>query len=129
MHRWSWWRSDVDAWSFRGMIPSWTAQDNDRKNNIKNIIWSNQQSTDWDLPIKQQRARELSESGRIATKQTAHLRVVGLQQTLPRNNWPNMRTSTSTVRGLDQGLEVWNRPKASSRPRTSWRFRKFKRLI
>ena len=81
------------------------------------------------------RSSDSSNRSWIATKRTTHLRAVGSRQTLPRNDWPNTRTSTNTarglesVRGLDQGLEVWNRPGARSRSRRLWRFKGFKRLM
>ena len=33
------------------------------------------------------------------------------------------------VRGLDQGLEVWNRPGAKSQPQRFWWFKRFRRLM
>ena len=106
VRRWSWWRFNVDAWSFRGMIPFWTAQENDCENDIKNIIQSNQRLTNWDLLTERPRTSDLSESGRIATKQATNLRAVGSRQTLSRNDWPNTRTNTST--GRSQRSEVWS---------------------
>ena len=44
MHTWSWWRFDVNAWLFKGIILSWTTQKKDCKNNIKNINWSRSKS-------------------------------------------------------------------------------------
>ena len=67
------------------------------------IIQSNQQSTDWDLPTERPRTSDSSKSSRIATKRATHLKAVGLRQTLPRNDWPNARTSTNTARGLRSG--------------------------
>ena len=52
VQRWSWWKSNVDAWLFRKMIPSWTAQENDRDNNIKSISQSSSRSSLRSRPIK-----------------------------------------------------------------------------
>ena len=99
VHGWSWWRFDVDAWLFKGMILSWTAQENDRKNDIESIIQSNQQLTDWDQPnewlgtSKQPRIIDWpSDWG-----QTTHPKAVGLCNavaTRPMITWSNTWSGT-----------------------------------
>ena len=64
-----------------------------------------------------------------ASNSSEYLRAVGLQQTLPRNDWPNTRMSASTARSLepvwvlDQEQKLWNRAGACSQPQ-SLMFRK-----
>ena len=83
----------------------------------------NEQTTENYRPTKQPRSSNLSESGRIATKQATHLKAVGLWptdqtigQTRARVKAPPLRSEL--VKDLDQGLEVWNWPGAKRRP---WR--------
>ena len=80
--RWSWWRSDVDTWLFRGMIPSWTAQENDRKNDIESIIRSNQWSTNRDLPNKRLGTSEQPRTIDQSSDQgrATHPRAIGSRQ-------------------------------------------------
>ena len=60
-----------------------------------------------------------------------HPRVVGLRQTLPKNDWLNARMSTSTARGLRSGLGARGLKPARGQEPTAeaLRFRKFKRLM
>ena len=69
---------------------------------------STNQTNNWPIKTEQSRISNLSKIGWIATKQATHLRAVGLQQILPRNDWPNTRTNTNTGRGLK------SRPRARS---------------
>ena len=80
------------------------------------------------------RSSNLSKSGRIAIKQATHPKAVGsrptdqtIGQTRAQVQAPSLRSGL--VRGLDQGLEVWNRPGDRSQPQRPWRFKRFKRLI
>ena len=73
---------------------------------MKSIIRSNQRLTNQDLPTKRPRLSDLSENGRIATKQATHLKAVGLQptdqmigQTRAQVQAPPLRSGL--VRGLD----------------------------
>ena len=119
------------------MIPFWTAQENDCKNNIKSINQPNQQSTkrlnqptnqtskrptESHWPIEQPRSSDSSENGRILTTQVTYLRAIGSQQidqiidqtigwTQAQVQKPALRSEL--VRALDQVLEVRNRPGAN----------------
>ena len=74
---------------------------------------------------KRPRLSNLSESGWIAIKQVTYLRAVGLRPTdqtidqtidQTRAQIQSPPLSLELVRGPDQGLEVWNRLEARSRP-------------
>ena len=65
-------------------------------NKVKNNQSSNK-TNDRPRTIKRSKAK----CGRTAIKQTTHLRAVGSRQTLPKDDWSNTRTSTSTARGLE----------------------------
>ena len=95
---------------------------------------TNERTTENHWPTERPRSSNSSESGRIATKRATHLRAVGSRPTdqmiiqiQTRVQAPPLRSGL--VRGLDQGLEVWNWPGARSRPRRFWRFKGFRRLI
>ena len=52
VHKWSWYRSNIDAWLFKRMVPSWTAQKTDCENNIESMNRSGSRSRSRSRPIK-----------------------------------------------------------------------------
>ena len=86
----------------------------------------------------QPRSSNSFKSGQIATKQVTHLWAIGSRPTDQMIDQKIGQTRAQIqasplrlelVRDLDQGLKVWNRLGARSRPRRFWKFRRFRRLI
>ena len=99
----------------------WLSKRANRQNNLYKRKTENHQPTEWP------RSRNSSESNWIVIKRATHLRGVGsrsanrtidqmIGQTWAQVQAPPLRSEL--VRVLDQGLKVWNRPGAWSRPQS-----------
>ena len=105
----------------RNRSGEWFRLESLRRMIAKTILKASSNQTN-DQPIKTYRPRssDSSESGQIATKSATHLKAVGLQptnQTIRQTQAQVLARPlrSGLVRGLDQGLEVWNRPGADLR--------------
>ena len=95
---------------------------------IKPTNRSNQRLTDRDQPTEWSRTTAQRGQTTLAKAKT-NREAIDQTITITNNIADSIGWGLELVRGLDQGLEVWNRPGARSRLRRPWRFRRFRRLM